>query len=204
MERLAFALPYFIVAYFIGSLSFAVIVARLMGLPDPRSFGSGNPGATNMLRTGRKAAAALTLVGDLAKGFVAVLIAGWIGSKLDLTWLASYAAALGVFVGHLFPVYFGFKGGKGVATALGVLLALHPLLGLLCMSTWLVVFWLTRTSSLSALAAAAAAPVYGLVLLKDATGVAVLLAISALLFWRHRTNIKRLLAGEEGRFAKPK
>ncbi|MGA7951331.1 MAG: glycerol-3-phosphate 1-O-acyltransferase PlsY [Thiobacillaceae bacterium] len=204
MESLAFALPYFIAAYFIGSLSFAVIVARLMGLPDPRSFGSGNPGATNMLRTGKKTAAALTLVGDLAKGFIAVLLAGWIGSKLDLAWLASYAAALGVFVGHLFPVYFGFKGGKGVATALGVLLALQPLLGLLCVATWLAVFWLSRTSSLSALAAAAAAPIYGLILLKDARGVAVLLTISALLFWRHRGNIRRLMSGEEGRFAKPK
>jgi glycerol-3-phosphate acyltransferase PlsY len=204
MESLAFALPYFVAAYFIGSLSFAVIVARLMGLPDPRSFGSGNPGATNMLRTGKKAAAALTLMGDLAKGFVAVMLAGWIGGKLDLTWLASYAAALGVFVGHLFPVFFGFKGGKGVATALGVMLALQPLLGLLCVVTWLAVFWLSRTSSLSALAAAAAAPVYGLILLKDVRGFAVLLTLTALLFWRHRGNIRRLMSGEEGRFAKPK
>jgi glycerol-3-phosphate acyltransferase PlsY len=204
MESLLPALPYFIGAYLIGSLSFAVIVAKLMGLPDPRSFGSGNPGATNMLRTGKKTAAVLTLLGDLAKGYVAVALARYIGGQYGLNPAAIYAACLGVFVGHLFPVYFAFKGGKGVATALGVLLALHPLLGLWCIGTWLVVFGLSRISSLSALTAAAAAPVYAHFLLDDPNAVGVLIVLVALLFWRHRGNIRRLLSGEEGGFAKPR
>lgn len=204
MESLLPALAYFIGAYLIGSLSFAVIVAKLMGLPDPRSFGSGNPGATNMLRTGKKTAAVLTLLGDLAKGYVAVVLAHQIGTRFEAAQLATNAAALGVFIGHLFPVYFGFKGGKGVATALGVLLALHPLLGLWSMATWLVVFGLSRISSLAALAAAATAPIYAHLLLDDPNAVGVLVLLVALLFWRHRTNIRRLLSGEEGRFAKPK
>jgi glycerol-3-phosphate acyltransferase PlsY len=118
--------------------------------------------------------------------------------------MATYAAALGVFIGHLFPVFFGFKGGKGVATLLGVLLALHPLLGLSSLATWLVAFGLSRISSLSALAAAAAAPLYAHLLLDDPNAIGLLVVLVALVFWRHRTNIRRLLSGEEGRFAKPK
>jgi acyl phosphate:glycerol-3-phosphate acyltransferase len=204
MESLLPALASFIGAYLIGSLSFAVIVARLMGLPDPRSFGSGNPGATNMLRTGKKAAAVLTLLGDLAKGYAAVVLARQLGAQAGHALIATYAAALGVFIGHLFPVYFSFKGGKGVATLLGVLLALHPLLGLWSLGTWLVVFGLSRISSLAALAAAAAAPLYAHLLMDDPNAVGVIVVLVALLFWRHRGNIRRLLSGEEGRFAKPK
>jgi acyl phosphate:glycerol-3-phosphate acyltransferase len=204
MESVLPALPYFIVAYLIGSLSFAVIVAKLTGLPDPRSFGSGNPGATNMLRTGKRSAAALTLLGDLSKGYVAVSLARHIGVRYAVGPDAMYVACLGVFLGHLFPIYFGFKGGKGVATALGVLLALHPALGMLSVATWLVVFGLSRISSLSALIAAAAAPVYAHLLLNDSRAVGVLIVLTTLLFWRHRGNIRRLLSREEGRVAKPK
>ncbi|MGA7179090.1 MAG: glycerol-3-phosphate 1-O-acyltransferase PlsY [Thiobacillaceae bacterium] len=203
MESLPFTLPYFAGAYLIGSLSFAVIVSKLMGLPDPRSFGSGNPGATNMLRTGKKTAAVLTLLGDFSKGYVAVKLAEYIGAHYGLNPAAIYAACLGVFIGHLFPLYFGFNGGKGVATALGILFALHPMLGLGCLATWLVVFALSRISSLSALAAAAAAPVYAYVLLNDYGAVGILSVLVGLLFWRHRGNIRRLLSGEEGGFAKP-
>jgi glycerol-3-phosphate acyltransferase PlsY len=202
MESLLPALPYFFGAYLLGSLSFAVIVAKVMGLPDPRSFGSGNPGATNMLRTGKKTAAILTLIGDLAKGYLAVMLAHLIGEQYGMNPAAVYAASLGVFIGHLFPVFFGFKGGKGVATALGVLIALHPLLGLGCLATWLIVFGLSRISSLAALTAAAAAPVYAHWLLNDPNAIGVLIVLVALLFWRHRGNIKRLLAGEEGGFRK--
>jgi glycerol-3-phosphate acyltransferase PlsY len=202
MESLLPALPYFFGAYLLGSLSFAVIVAKVMGLPDPRSFGSGNPGATNMLRTGKKTAAILTLIGDLAKGYLAVMLAHLIGEQYGMNPAAVYAASLGVFIGHLFPVFFGFKGGKGVATALGVLIALHPLLGLGCLATWLIVFGLSRISSLAALTAAVAAPVYAHWLLNDPNAIGVLIVLVALLFWRHRGNIKRLLAGEEGGFRK--
>ncbi|MGO9443660.1 MAG: glycerol-3-phosphate 1-O-acyltransferase PlsY [Thiobacillaceae bacterium] len=204
MESVLPALPYFVGAYLIGSLSFAVIVAKLTGLPDPRSFGSGNPGATNMLRTGKRSAAALTLLGDLSKGYVAVSLARHIGARYAVGPDAMYVACLGVFLGHLFPIYFGFKGGKGVATALGVLLALHPALGMLSVATWLVVFGLSRISSLSALIASAAAPVYAHLLLNDSRAVGVLIVLTTLLFWRHRGNIRRLLSREEGRIAKPK
>ncbi|MFZ5474160.1 MAG: glycerol-3-phosphate 1-O-acyltransferase PlsY, partial [Pseudomonadota bacterium] len=150
-----------VAAYLIGSVSFAIVISRLYGLPDPRGHGSGNPGATNVLRTGRKSAAALTLLGDALKGVVAVLLARWATEAWGLPGHVPYLAALAVFLGHLFPVFFGFKGGKGVATALGVLLALNLWLGLACAATWLLVFALTRVSSLSALVAAGLAPLYG-------------------------------------------
>ena len=191
-------------AYLIGSLSFAVIVAKLMGLPDPRSFGSGNPGATNMLRTGKKTAALLTLLGDLAKGWLAVWLAAKFGAEFGVQILAVHAAALAVFLGHLYPVFFGFKGGKGVATALGVLLALNIWVGLSALAIWLAIFAITRLSSLSALIASSSAPLLGAYFTGDRLTTLVLFIITALLLWRHRGNIQRLISGEEGRFAKPK
>ncbi len=191
-------------AYLIGSLSFAVIVAKLMGLPDPRSFGSGNPGATNMLRTGKKTAALLTLLGDLTKGWLAVWLAGLVGAYFGIQILAIHVAALAVFLGHLFPVFFGFKGGKGVATALGVLLALNPLLGLSTLAVWAGVFAITRLSSLAALMAAISSPLLGIYFMGNVFTTLVLCIITALLIWRHRGNIQRLVSGEEGRFAKSK
>ena len=152
-------------AYLMGSVAFAILMAKLYGLPDPRSHGSGNPGATNMLRTGKKSAAALTLIGDALKGYLAVLLAQVAAQVYGLPVYVPYLAALAAFLGHLFPVFHGFKGGKGVATALGVLLALDPRLGGLAVLTWLAVFALTRVSSLSALVAATLAPVYGYYLL---------------------------------------
>ena len=188
-----------IVAYLVGSLSFAVIVSRLYGLPDPHTYGSGNPGATNVLRTGRKSAAVFTLLGDALKGFVVVWSARFFAADWGLDATAIALAALAVFAGHLFPVYFGFKGGKGVATAAGILLALSLWLGLAVAAVWLIVLVATRYSSGSSLAAAAAAPVLsGLILGWNAIAVAVL-AMTALIFYRHRANIRRLLAGTESK-----
>lgn len=182
-------------AYLLGSLSFAVIVSKLMRLPDPRSFGSGNPGATNMLRTGRKSAAVLTLLGDALKGWMAVAGAQTFGAD-DRTVLL---VALAVFVGHLFPVFFRFQGGKGVATALGVLLGLDPWLGLACLATWIATAAVFRISSLAALVAAALAPVYaGLFMGWDDAALAVL-ALALLLVYRHKSNLIKLANGEEGR-----
>ena len=204
MQSLFSALMIAVGAYLIGSLSFAVIVARIMGLPDPRSFGSGNPGATNILRTGKKTAAALTLLGDTAKGWFAVWLAGMAGSHFGVQILAVHLAALAVFLGHLFPVFFGFKGGKGVATALGIMLAIDPWLGLSVLACWIAGFAITRVSSLSALTASLLAPVLGVFLIGERITTLTLCILSAMLIWRHRANIQRLLAGEEGRFAKPK
>lgn len=188
-------------AYLLGSLSAAVLLSRAFGLPDPRSYGSGNPGATNVLRTGNKKIAALTLLGDGLKGALAVWLAMLAGTQTSTPdWLPALAG-LSAFVGHLWPVFFGFKGGKGVATALGVLLALNPLLGLATLLTWLVVFTLTRISSLSALAASAAAPFFAAWL--DETGLGALVILVILIFWRHRSNIQRLVRGEESGFRKP-
>lgn len=191
-----------LVAYLIGSVSFAVVVSRLYGLPDPRGHGSGNPGATNVLRTGKRSAAALTLLGDTLKGVAAVLLAKWATAVWGLPSYAPYLAALAVFLGHLFPVFFGFKGGKGVATALGVLLALNLWLGLSCLVTWLVMFAITRVSSLSALVAAGLAPLYGYWLVGGAAEVTALTLLSAIILARHHGNIRRLLRGEEAVFKK--
>lgn len=198
-----------VAAYLAGSLSFAVIVSRVMGLNDPRTYGSGNPGATNVLRSGNKLAAALTLLLDALKGFIPVALVRWLGAAHGLGEGTLALVALAAFVGHLFPVFFRFKGGKGVATALGVLLGISGWLGLLAALTWLAVAALTRYSSLSALLAAALAPVYYLML----SGVLwqherpVLLAIivmAGLLVQRHQDNIRRLLRGEESKIGSKK
>ncbi|MBI5331141.1 MAG: glycerol-3-phosphate 1-O-acyltransferase PlsY [Betaproteobacteria bacterium] len=189
-----------IAAYLLGSVSFAIVIARAYGLPDPRSHGSGNPGATNMLRTGRKSAAALTLLGDALKGYVAVWLAQWATLQYGLPAYAPYLAALAAFLGHVFPVFFGFKGGKGVATAVGVLLALDLRLGGLVTLTWVAMFALTRISSLSALVAASLAPVYGWWLLRSGIETAILTALSVLILARHHSNIRKLLSGEESAF----
>jgi glycerol-3-phosphate acyltransferase PlsY len=188
-----------IAAYFIGSISFAVVVSRLFGLPDPHSYGSGNPGATNVLRTGNKVAAALTLVGDGVKGFVAVILANRLGISWGDASLATAGAALAVFLGHLFPIYHRFAGGKGVATALGIAFALAWQLGLALCGVWLVAALLSRMSSVASLAAAIAAPPLGLYLLGNWPEAWALFPIATLLIWRHRGNISKLLAGEERR-----
>jgi acyl phosphate:glycerol-3-phosphate acyltransferase len=192
-------LLFVVVAYLLGSLSFAVIVSRAMRLPDPRSFGSGNPGATNVLRTGRKAAAVLTLLGDALKGWVAVVLARALAPQFGLDDGVVLLCAMAVFVGHLFPVFFGFKGGKGVATALGVLVGLNPWLGLACLLTWLLIAGVFRISSLAALLTAVLAPVYaGLLMGWDSSAITVLV-ISLLLVYRHKSNLIKLVNGEEGR-----
>src|SRR5262249_24968050 len=186
-------------AYLIGSVSFAVVVSKLFGLPDPHSYGSGNPGATNVLRTGNKLAAALTLAGDGVKGWFAV----WLAQGLSAGWsdasLATAGAALAVFIGHLYPVFHRFAGGKGVATAAGIAFALSWQLGLALLGVWVVIALLTRISSLASLCAAAAAPPLGFYVIGNRPEAWVLLPIAALLVWRHRGNIRKLLAGEERR-----
>ncbi len=180
-------------AYLIGSLSSAVVLCKVAGLPDPRTQGSGNPGATNVLRFGGKKLAATVLIIDVLKGVIPVVIGRLLG--LDQVLLA--AVALLAFLGHLYPVFFQFKGGKGVATALGAFLALSPLLALAGLLTWLVVFLISRISSLSAICAALMTPVYSLWLIDSMAARWLILIISLLLLWRHRSNIQRLLAGEE-------
>lgn len=183
-------------AYLIGSVSFAVVVSKLAGLPDPHSYGSGNPGATNVLRTGHKAAAALTLAGDGVKGFVAVWLANWMGAGWGDDSVAA-GAALAVFVGHLYPIFHRFAGGKGVSTAAGIVFALSWQLGLALSAIWLLVALAFRMASLASLVAAAALPPLGLYLLGVGPEAWVLIPIALLLFWRHRANIRKLLAGEE-------
>ena len=187
------------VAYLIGSLSFAVIVSRAMGLPDPRSFGSGNPGATNVLRTGRKAAAALTLLGDALKGWVVVVLAGALAPRFGVSGGIVLLCALAVFIGHLFPVFFRFQGGKGVATALGVLVGLDPWLGLACLATWLVMAGVFRISSLSALTAAVLSPVYATRMMGWGNTAMTVLVIALLLVYRHKSNLVKLVSGQEAR-----
>jgi acyl phosphate:glycerol-3-phosphate acyltransferase len=194
-------------AYAIGSISFAVVVSKLMNLSDPRSYGSGNPGATNVLRSGNKKAAVLTLLGDALKGCVAVWLATFTSLNLapkdsNVQLLAIAISALAVFLGHLFPLFHGFKGGKGVATAAGILFVINPLLGLATLSTWLAIAIFFRYSSAAALAAAVFAPFY-YVLLFGFNLVAIAIAlIGLLLVWRHRSNIKQLLAGTEPRLGR--
>jgi acyl phosphate:glycerol-3-phosphate acyltransferase len=186
-----------IAAYLLGSVSFAVITSKLFGLADPRTYGSGNPGATNVLRSGKKAAAALTLFGDAAKGWLAVFLAiHYSPPDVSYTMLAA-AVALAVFIGHLFPVFLRFKGGKGVATALGVLLALNVWVGLGGLATWLFMALVFRYSSLAALTAAVATPIYSLLLALPREWVLASGIMSLLLIWRHKSNIQNLLAGKE-------
>ena len=191
-----------IAAYLLGSISFAVITSKLFGLADPRTYGSGNPGATNVLRSGKKAAAALTLLGDAAKGWVAVFLAiHFSPSGVSYTMLAA-AVALAVFLGHLFPIFLRFKGGKGVATALGVLLALNVWVGLAALATWLLTALVFRLSSLAALTAAVGAPIYAVLLGLPREWVLASGIMSLLLVWRHKGNIQNLLAGKEAKIGK--
>jgi len=181
--------------YLLGSLSSAIITCRLLGLPDPRSQGSGNPGATNVLRIGGKKAAAITLIGDMLKGLLPVLAAKLLGADVSI----QAAVAVAAFLGHLYPLFFGFKGGKGVATALGVLLGLHWPVGLLTIATWLVIAKVFKISSLAALLAILVTPLYIWWLIPKQSLSIAMLFMGTLLFWRHRSNIKGLLAGREGK-----
>lgn len=196
---------FILLAYLIGSLSFAVLVSRAFGLPDPRSYGSGNPGATNVLRTGKRAAAVLTLIGDGGKGWLAVFLAGRFAGDWGVGPEGVAGVAIAVFAGHLFPVLFGFHGGKGVATAAGILLAVNHWLGLAVLASWIAIAVIFRLSSLAALVAAVFAPIcYVLMFRVDAMAVS-LVIMSGLLIWRHQDNIRRLLSGQEGRIGgKPK
>jgi glycerol-3-phosphate acyltransferase PlsY len=185
----------FLGAYLMGSLSAAIITCRLMGLPDPRTQGSGNPGATNVLRLGGKKAAAITLLGDALKGVIPVLIAHAITDSPP----ALALSAFGAFLGHLYPVFFRFQGGKGVATAFGVLIAMVWPVGLAVLATWLAMATLFKISSLSALTAAVLAPLYMAWWRPEPAFLAVTVIISLLLIWRHRSNIRNLLQGTEGK-----
>jgi acyl phosphate:glycerol-3-phosphate acyltransferase len=198
------AAAFILIGYLIGSLSFAVIVSKAFGLPDPHTYGSANPGATNVLRTGNKLAAVLTLLGDGIKGWLAVFLAqrsAW-HFGVDDAGIAAVAAA--VFVGHLFPVFHRFKGGKGVATAAGALFALDWHVGLGTLVTWLVIAFFFRYSSLAALVAAAFAPFATALVLGFNVYVAAVAAISVLLVWRHAANIRKLFAGTESRIGEKK
>jgi glycerol-3-phosphate acyltransferase PlsY len=195
-------------AYLVGSISFAVVVSKCMRLPDPHSYGSGNPGATNVLRTGNKLAAALTFIGDALKGYLAVMLVrilledGSLTSSLS-SWLLC-GVVIAVFLGHLFPMLHGFKGGKGVATACGILFGIHWILGVATLSTWMIVAIFMRYSSLAALAAAVFAPIYFVFLFGFQPMAIALTFICALLIWRHRSNIRNLMNGTESRIGSKK
>lgn len=196
------------IAYLIGSISFAVVVSKCMRLPDPHSYGSGNPGATNVLRTGNKLAAVLTLIGDALKGYFAVMLARLLLGDNSLTSTMNSrllcGVVLAVFLGHLFPIFHGFKGGKGVATACGILFGINWILGLATLGTWIIVAAFMRYSSLAALAAAVFGPIYFVFLFGfQPMGIA-LLIVCLLLIWRHRSNIQNLLDGKESRIGSKK
>jgi acyl phosphate:glycerol-3-phosphate acyltransferase len=198
-----------VAAYLVGSLSFAVIVSRVMGLSDPRTFGSKNPGATNVLRSGSKLAAVLTLLLDAVKGWLPVVAVKWWGQPYGLEEGTMALVGLAAFLGHLFPVFFRFVGGKGVATALGVLVATSGWLGLATMLTWLIIAYFFRYSSLASLVAAVFAPVYyifgdGVAWLMDKNLLLSTVLMSALLIWRHLENISRLVKGTESKLGKKK
>ena len=195
-------------AYLIGSISFAVVVSKCMRLPDPYSYGSGNPGATNVLRTGNKRAAVLTLLGDALKGFLAVILARVVLGEAMVTqgtaaWIFC-GVVIAVFLGHLYPLYHGFKGGKGVATACGILFGINVVLGLATLATWLIVAFFLRYSSLAALAAAVFGPIYFIFLFGFQPMAIALSVVCALLIWRHRSNIRNLMNGTEARIGKKK
>lgn len=209
MSSLLFAVIIALVAYLIGSISFAIISSKLLKLEDPRSYGSGNPGATNVLRSGNKKAAVMTLVGDLLKGWIVVFITIQLVAHWQLSpWLVT-VAAIAVFLGHVYSIMLGFKGGKGVATGVGVLLALDPLLGFICILTWLIVAMMFRYSSLAALLSATMAPVYYLFL---STGdgsfawpwISAILFIAGWLMYKHKKNINNLMQGKESKIGSKK
>lgn len=209
---MSFHLPSFIaivLSYLVGSLSFAVIVSRAMGMADPRSYGSGNPGATNVLRSGNKGAALATLVLDALKGWLPVFVIRLIGPDYDMGMGTAALAGLAAFLGHLYPVFFGFKGGKGVATAAGVLVGIDWMLGLATGMSWLIIAFFFRYSSLASLVAAFFAPSFyliggGIAWPLNRTVLITLIAITLLLIWRHRENIRRLAAGTESRLGAKK
>mgnify|MGYP003602647936 FL=1 len=204
-----FSLLATLIAYLVGSLSFAVIVSRAMGLSDPRTYGSGNPGATNVLRSGSKPAAIVTLLLDAAKGWLPVMLVKWFGPAWDLSEGAQALAGLAAFLGHLYPVFFAFKGGKGVATAVGVLLAFEPLLALATLVTFAIIVFFSRYVSLASMVAAVFAPAYyligdGVAWTASGAKTLALIAMGLLLIWRHRENIQRLRAGTESKLGQKK
>lgn len=204
-QNISAALGILIAAYLLGSIPFAVVFSRLFGLQDPRTYGSGNPGATNVLRSGNKAAAALTLIGDAAKGWLAV----WLAMRLEASALLTAGVAIAVFLGHLYPVFLKFKGGKGVATAFGVMIAIQPIMALATMATWIIMAIFFRFSSLAALTCAVFAPFYyffgGTLMWQSHLPVGVALIIIALfLLYRHKANIQRLIQGTEPRIGQSK
>jgi glycerol-3-phosphate acyltransferase PlsY len=188
-----------IAAYLIGSLSFAVIVSRLMGLADPRSYGSGNPGATNVLRSGNRAAAVLTLAFDVLKGYVPVLLALIYGPRYGVGEVGVAFVGLAAFIGHLWPLFFRFRGGKGVATAAGVLLALNPWLGAATLLSWVIIAAFFRYSSLAAIVAAVFAPFFQLLVWGVTPALLAICVMSLLLLWRHLPNMRKLIEGKESR-----
>ena len=193
------AVAFVVVAYLIGSISFAVIVSLCFGLPDPHTYGSGNPGATNVLRTGRKTAAALTLIGDAAKGAMALWLARQLAPAFGVGETTLAAVAFAAFIGHLFPLYFRFKGGKGVSTAAGILLALDMRIAGVALLVWLLAVLGLRYSSLASILAALAAPVATVYFLGWGPFAWMVLGMTALLLWRHRRNVERLMNGTESR-----
>jgi len=204
MQTLFLSAALILGAYLLGSISFAVVVSKFMQLPDPHSYGSGNPGATNVLRTGNKKAAILTLLGDSLKGLIAVVLARYfLQNSSQVDW-ALPAVIVAVFVGHLYPIFYGFKGGKGVATACGILFGVNFILGLATLSTWLIIAFFFRYSSLAALAAAVFAPFYAALLFGFAPICTAILLVGVLLTLRHRKNIMNLLNGTESKIGSKK
>ena len=209
MYLLSLAIVFAVISYLIGSLSFAIISSKLMKLEDPRSYGSGNPGATNVLRSGNKKAAALTLIGDLLKGWVVVFVSIKLVEQWDLSpWLVTISA-IAVFFGHVYSIMLRFKGGKGVATGVGVLLALNPILGLICILTWLIVAMMFRYSSLAAIFSALMAPVYYLFLTSNDGSftwpwLVAITFIAVWLIYKHQANINNLLNGTESKIGSKK
>ena len=197
MHTALFLVAAVVLAYLLGSVPFAMVSSRLFGLADPRSYGSKNPGATNVLRSGNMKAAIVTLLGDLAKGWLAVFLAQTYGPRFGLGSGAVTLVALAVFFGHLFPIFLNFRGGKGVATAAGVLLALDPLLGLATLGVWLLIAYTLRYSSLSALVAAATAPLIAFFLWGRDALLAAVAVVAMALVAKHWANLQRLMAGTE-------
>ena len=197
-------LAFIFLAYLIGSIPFALISSWIFKLPDPRTYGSKNPGATNVLRSGKKAAAVLTLLGDAGKGWLAITLAHYFAPPWNLGNQVVAVVALAVFLGHVFPVFLNFQGGKGVATAVGVLLGLSPILGLLAMATWVAVAVISRYSSLSALVSAALAPIYAYLLFGFTLNTLAVFLMALMLIWRHQANIGNLIAGRESRIGQKK